>query len=317
MTGFSAELCRRTLERAAAFEEDQRIAVLGATPAGRAVTAALVRVGLGDLVTGLFDDEGIAVTSMADLPGAAPTLLVIAHDDAKEAWLLRARDLLDGQRPPPDVVIAGTGHLAFNDERYARLDAPALVPSYATGSPHTRHHIYNCLTAAATAGLDGAIVEFGAFKGGTTAWMARVASDLGIDGPVIGFDTWDGFPARRSLLDLYEHPRCVFGDLDAVRAYTAPYGVELVAGDITETFHRLAGMPLLLSFFDTDNYSPARAALELCADQTVVGGSIVLDHVATLPDYVDTVGERIAAAEVLDDRPFLHLHDTGVYTRIR
>jgi hypothetical protein len=118
------------------------------------------------------------------------------------------------------------------------------------------------------------------------------------------------------VLDLYTHPRCVFTDLDAVRAYTEPFGVELIAGDIVETFRQLDGEPLLLCFFDTDNYSPARAALDLCARQLVVGGSIVFDHVATIPEYIDTLGERMAAFEVLPPLGFLHLHGTGVFTKI-
>ena len=178
-------------------------------------------------------------------------------------------------------------------------------------------HLYQCLRACARAGLRGAIVEFGAFKGGTTAWLARVVAHLGLDGcRVIGLDTWAGFPPRRSVLDLYEHPRCVFTDLDAVRAYVEPFGVELIAGDITGTYRALEGEPLLLAFFDTDNYSPARAALELCARQLVVGGSIVFDHVATTADYVDTLGERVAAYEVLEPAGFLHLHGTGVFTKL-
>jgi len=101
-----------------------------------------------------------------------------------------------------------------------------------------------------------------------------------------------------------------------VRAYVEPFGVQLIAGDISETYRQLEGRPLLLCFFDTDNYSAARVALELCARQLVVGGSIVFDHVATLPEYIDTLGERMAAYEVLPSRGFLHLHGTGVFTKI-
>ena len=102
------------------------------------------------------------------------------------------------------------------------------------------------------------------------AWLARCAKALGLNAsPVIGLDSCSGFPPRRSLLDMYEHPRCVFSDLDAVRAYTESFGVELIAGDISDTYVQLKGRPLLLCFFDTDNYSPTKAALPLCMEQTV------------------------------------------------
>lgn len=320
MTAFSDQLVERTLDRV--LQRDAHaVALLGLTAATLAVRAALERAGLGDRVIGIFaehpgsgEKDVIALDELAD---RYHDLLVIG-EDADKAGLLDAYRRAAGERePPPDAVLAGTGHLAFANPDFEELNAPALVPSYATGSPYTREHLFACLKAAAGAGLRGAIVEFGAFKGGTTAWLARAAAHLGLDGcRIIGLDSWAGFPPRRSVLDLYEHPRCVFTDLDAVRAYVERFGVELIAGDITDTYRQLDGVPLLLAFFDTDNYSPARAALELCADQLVLGGSIVFDHVATVPDYIDTLGERMAAYEVLGSRPFLHLHGTGVFTKV-
>jgi len=168
------------------------------------------------------------------------------------------------------------------------------------------------------AGRRGAVVELGAFKGGTSVWLAKATAGLGLsDCPVIAFDAWDGFPPRRSLLDLYEHPRCVFRDLEAVRAYTMPYGIELVVGDIRETVpRRLVKDPVLLAFIDTDNYSGTQAALEPILTNLVTGGAIVFDHYYTTADYPYTVGERIAAEQVLGDAGLLHLHGTGVFVNL-
>jgi predicted O-methyltransferase YrrM len=315
--GFAQALTQRTLDRIAALDA-QRVALLGFTVASLTVRRALRDAGLHERILGIYDETASdTVRALTDLRDQPHDLLVIGHDSTKAHVLTAYRAVVGEQPTPPAVVLAGTGHLDYHDADFELLNAPALVPSYATGSPHTREHLFQCLQAAARNGLHGAIVEFGAFKGGTTAWLARVASHLGLaDSPIIGFDSWAGFPQRRSVLDLYEHPRCVFTDLDAVRAYTEPFGVRLVAGDISETYRCLEGQPLLLCFFDTDNYSPARAALQLCAEQLVVGGSIVFDHVATTADYIDTLGERMAADEVLPPLGFLHLHGTGVYTKI-
>ncbi len=316
---FTDEIISRTLAAIAA-QAGGHVALIGASGTALRLHGVLADAGLSDQVTGIYDErEGTEppFRPLDQLGEGDPQLLVICADAEKEDLLRAARDHLGVLRgPPPEVVIAGTGHLEFRDALFAELDAPALVPSYATGSPHTRVHLFQCLQAAADHGLRGAIVEFGAFKGGTTAWLARVAKRLGLDAKVIGFDTWDGFPARQSLLDLYTHPRCVFTDLEAVRAYTEPYGVELVPGDITETYERLRGEPLALCFFDTDNYSPTQAALELCVEELVPGGAIVFDHVATSAEYVDTIGERVAAYELLADRPLLHLHGTGVFIKL-
>jgi O-methyltransferase len=319
MTDFRTALLNSVDERVTAHGY-RSIALLGFTPAAIAVRRALTDAGLADRIVGVFDDRPQSqppAQPLAALAALDHDLLVVTSDAEKADTLLAYRAAVGERLQPPDVVIAGSAHLAFRDPEYERLNSPALVPSYATGSPNTREHLYQCLKASARGGLRGAIIEFGAFKGGTTAWLARVAAYLELEGcRLIGLDSWTGFPPRRSVLDLYEHPRCVFTDLEAVRAYVEPFGVELIAGDISETYQALEGEPILLAFFDTDNYSPARAALELCARQLVVGGSIVFDHVATTPDYIETLGERIAAYEVLGPAGFLHLRGTGVFTKI-
>ena len=314
---FAQALAERTLDRIVRTNA-QHVALLSFTAASLTVRGALATAGLDERVLGIYDDAAESDTRpVADLRDQPHDLLVVCEDADKAAALNRYRLVVGEQAVPPEVVLAGTAHLEYRNADFDLLNAPALVPSYATGSPYTREHLFQCLQAAAANGLRGAIVEFGAFKGGTTAWLARATKHLGlVDSPVIGLDSWTGFPPRRSVLDLYEHPRCVFTDLEAVRAYTEPFGVRLIPGDISETYRELEGQQLLLCFFDTDNYSPARAALELCAEQLVVGGSIVFDHVATTQDYIDTLGERMAAEEVLPSRGFLHLHGTGVYTKI-
>lgn len=301
---------------------DPRVALIGLTLQALDVRAVLTGRGLGSTVLGIFDPDepqgraGLA-TGWADLAGLRPNIIVICADADKED-LLRATDKALGDRASlPEVVLAGTAHLEFRDPVYDRLDAPALVPSYATGYPHTRVHLYQCLQAAAVNGLHGAIVEFGSFKGGTTAWLARTARHLGLAGPVIGFDSWAGFPPRRSLLDLYEHPRCVFDDLDGVRSHLERLEVELVVGDIADTAAtRLENEPILLAFVDTDNYSPARAALTAVLPNLVRGGAVVFDHFHTTDDYIMTIGERMAAQDILTGAGLLQIFGSGVFVRI-
>jgi predicted O-methyltransferase YrrM len=321
-TRFDEELLARTL-RAITESNAERIALIGSTASALQLRAELHNAGLHDRLLGIFDPHADANGKLQDprplqeLVDQRPDLIVVCADEQKTE-ILHAYIAAGGEQEPlPRVVIAGSAHLAFRDPVFDELEAPALVPSYATGSPHTRVHLYQCLKAAAANELSGAIVEFGAFKGGTTAWLARAAQRLGLDAKVIGFDTWEGFPPRRSLFDLYEHPRCVFSDLGAARAYTDRYGIELVPGDIADTYRRLEAEELLLCFFDTDNYTPTRAALALCLRQLVVGGSLVFDHVATTPEYIDTLGERAAAYEILGESDLLHLHGTGVFIKVR
>jgi O-methyltransferase len=159
------------------------------------------------------------------------------------------------------------------------------------------------------------VAEFGMFKGGTTMFLSRVIERLGASWPVIGFDTFGGFPPRRSPLDMYDHPGCVFTDQAAVRRYLDGRDIEIVAGDIAETCRRLEGEDLVLTFIDTDNYTPARAAIEVVSDHTVPGGAIVFDHFTGTDRFRYTLGERIAGRALLGDPRWFHLHGTGVFYR--
>lgn len=146
-------------------------------------------------------------------------------------------------------------------------------------------------------------------------FLSRIIERLGARWPVIGFDTFGGFPPRRSPLDMYDHPDCVFTDLAAVRRYLDRRDIEIVTGDIACTCRRLEGEELVLTFIDTDNYTPAKAAIEVVRERTVPGGAIVFDHFADSSRFRYTLGERIAARAILDDARWLCLHGTGVFYR--
>lgn len=315
----AADLARQLVNLFTA--EPGPILILGATAAGLEVQAQLLALGLGRFCIGLTAPGAITTASYL-LPWQAaveqPVTYLVVADDQDKRELLNAYEASAPTGPPfPRVILSGIAHLNFRDELYDELNAPALVPSYATGYPFTRVHIFQHLQAAAANGLSGAIVELGAFKGGTTAWLAGVADRLHLDGPVLAFDSWDGFPPRRSLLDMYEHPRCVFKDIESVRAYLEPRGVELVLGDIADTAPaRLANTPVLLAFVDTDNFSPAFAALQTLRDNVVAGGAIVFDHYTTTEDYIYTLGERIAGQRALVDHGFMQVHGTGIFVRL-
>src|SRR5207249_6313537 len=104
-------------------------------------------------------------------------------------------------------------------------------------------------------------------------------------------------------------------DYQTVSDYLKPLGVQLVRGDISETFVQLKGVPLMLTLFDTDNFTPTRNALELCYQQTVKGGILAFDHYYCDERWIDTVGERIAVAQVLSDKQTFHLQGTGIFLK--
>lgn len=241
-------------------------------------------------------------------------VLVVATDNEKEDLLLESLPFMQGT---PKIILAGYGHLAFRDPLFHAELAQLIVPSLANGYPNSLVHLYQCLVNAARLRLAGAVAELGMFKGGTTMFLSRIIERLGMDWPVIGFDTFDGFPPRRSPLDMYDHPGCVFTDLPAVRRYLEGRNVEVVAGDIAQSCKRLQHEDLVLTFLDTDNYTPAEAALAVVRERTVVGGAIAFDHFTGVNRFRYTLGERMAGRVLVDDARYFHLHGTGVFYRQR
>jgi hypothetical protein len=301
------------------------VVLLGFTDVCAQVHGRLCVLGLDESIVAVLDQREDVVGSRLgrlqvqpigkakELPAADMVVVVCADRDKEE--LLRSYAASTDELPA--IIIAGDAHFEFSDAIFAASTAKALVKSTATGSPYTLIHLFECLQTAARLGLQGAIAEFGMYKGGTTVMLARMASNLGLDSRVLGFDSFSGFPPRRSMFDMYADPVCEFTLLDDVRHYCEPYGIEIVVGDILETVERLADEPLILSFFDTDNYSPTRAALPVCIANTVIGGSIVFDHYHSLHEFRYTIGERLAAKELLPGDDFMHFHGTGVFTRLR
>jgi O-methyltransferase len=294
--------------------------VLGLTPVTVRLLASLASSGLAGVVEAAFAPRppdvdlrlAVPVRPLEALAATRYGVLVVAADEEKEDLLCAAMPFIRGT---PKVIVAGYGHLAFRDAAFGEELAGLLVPSLANGYPNSLVHLYQCLANAARLGLRGAVAEFGMFKGGTTMFLARMIRRLGAGWPVIGFDTFAGFPPRRSALDMYDHPGCVFTDLPAVRRYLDGQDIEIVPGDIVETCARLKTEDLVLTFIDTDNYTPARAAIQVARERTVPGGAIVLDHFTGTDRFRYTLGERIAGRVLLDDSRYFHLHGTGVFYR--
>lgn len=305
---------------AAILDGATAVAILGATPTALRIIEHLTHTGLDSCLHGIYTSNPVTgalripVHPFDRLHGHHFDVVVVADDADKETLLLAALPYLTGT---PRVIVAGYAHLAYRNPAYHQQLAGLLVPSLANGYPHTLPHLHQCLLNAARLGLQGVVAEFGMFKGGTTMFLSRVIEQLGTAWKVIGFDTFNGFPPRRSPLDMYDHPECVFTDLDAIRRYLTGRNTEIVAGDITETAHRLDNEDLVCTFIDTDNYTSARAAIDVAQDRTLVGGAIVFDHFTGVDRFRYTLGERMAAFPLLEDPRYFHLHGTGVFYRQR
>lgn len=295
------------------------LAILGHTSLSYDIRQFLISLGVASQLLGIYSNPVMAccagsIKEIRTLAVDVPAVVIVASDELKQELLVEAAPYL---APRTRIIMAGYGHFQFRDPVYDSVVRDALVPSLANGYPHTLVHLYQCLANAARLGLRGVVAEFGMFKGGTTMMLSRFVERLGQSWPVIGFDTFAGFPPRRSCLDMYAHPGCVCCDESAIRRHLAGRNVEVVAGDICSTVARIAGEDVVLAFVDTDNYTPAAAVLDVIQDRVLVGGAIAFDHVTGRNRFVYTLGERIAAVRLMDDARYFHLHDTGVFLRQR
>lgn len=320
MPAFIESLLHQTIE---ALTADGSTAVLwGFNPDSAALAFQLGERGFKPAITAIVDDAGVSKTKRLydGIPVITPEelravnfdVLVIALNTDKELALTRFRTY-DARLP--QVIIAGTDHLRFRDPEFDLLRDSLIVPSRAAGYGSMLIHLYQCLQYIKKRGLQGDIAEFGVYKGGTTAFIAKTIRSLELSARLYAFDTFSGFPARKSVLDLYSDAHDEYRDDGSVAAYLTDLSVTIVPGDISDTYRKIAGVPLSLSFFDTDNYSPTRAALEMCYEQTVSGGVLAFDHYYCDERWLYTVGERIAIDEVLSDKQVFHLHGTGIFIK--
>lgn len=302
------------------YQGASSVGILGLTSTTLRLLARLNRAGTTSALRAIYARPAgrdapslpVPVLDFSRLRETDHDVLVVAADAAKED-LIRAAVPFIGNTPK--VILSGYGHLRFRDRLFEAIVASLSVPSLANGYPHTLTHLYECLGNAARRGGNGVVAEFGMFRGGTTMFLSRVIEELGMDWPVIGFDTFAGFPPRRSVLDMYDHSDCGSVDLGSVRHYLKDRNVEIVVGDIVDTCHRLACENLVLTFMDTDNFTPAAAALEIVRERTITGGAIVFDHFTGVDRFRYTLGERFAANSLLDDKRYFNLHGTGVFCR--
>jgi hypothetical protein len=290
-----------------------RVAITGWSPASIELAADPAFVSGSAELVGIFAAQaGGRVLPLSDLPAHIPDIVVIAEDAGKEIILEEIARTLPANTK---IVIGGFSHFEFHDDVFDKIRRDLFIPSFANGYRHCLVHIYQCLQYAHRRGIKGCVAEFGMFKGGTTMLISRFIDAIGADWKVYGFDTFNGFPNKRSPLDMYAHPDCVFLDVEMVRAVFAGRNVEVVAGDVVDTVTRLDGEQLVLSFVDTDNFTSAEAIIRVIADRTQIGGAIIFDHWTGHDRHIDTIGERIAAKRLTADPRYFNLHGTGVFLR--
>ena len=294
-----------------------KVAIVGWTPTALDLAADPAFTTGSASLCGIYaerEGEGTATRNLDALEADCPDIVVIAEDKGKEKLLEAVAKYVP---PTTKLLIGGFGHFDFQDDVFDRIRQESFIPSFANGYPNSLVHIYQCLRSAHRLDLKGVVAEFGMFKGGTTMLISRFIEEMGANWKVFGFDTFGGFPPKRSALDMYAHPDCVFRDAALVKSMFSGRNVEIIEGDIVATVGCLRDQNLVVSFVDTDNFTSASAIVDVVKDRTVQGGAIVFDHWTGSNRHLDTIGERIAAKTLASDDRYLNLHGTGVFLRVQ
>jgi len=163
--------------------------------------------------------------------------------------------------------------------------------------------------------VHGVIIEFGVRWGQNLALFSAfrgMFEPFNYSRRVIGFDTWEGFPA----VDSKDGPHVAANDYGVSSGYIAQLEellalheadspiahkrkFELIQGDATETFDRyLEANPytvVALAYFDFDLYSPTKRCLELVLERVTRGSVIAFDEL-NCPEFP---GETLAVMETI------------------
>lgn len=158
-----------------------------------------------------------------------------------------------------------------------------------------------CVESVVTDGVEGDVIEAGAWRGGASILMRAALDTLGDERAVVVADSFQGFAAgarpdsdvdRLSSFDFLAVPQ------EEVRDSFARFGcdrnVELVPGFFEETLHALAGRPWAIVRLDADTYEATHEALGRLYPGLVRGGYLIID------DYSWFDGCRRAVDEFRD-----------------
>ncbi|MGV9823066.1 TylF/MycF/NovP-related O-methyltransferase [Nocardia xishanensis] len=140
------------------------------------------------------------------------------------------------------------------------------------------------LTRVVRAGVTGAVVEFGCYRGGMTAWMRAVLDALEADAPVHAYDSFRGLPAvgchDSDYLAEGEFAASV-GDVLRLHEQFGLRRPHVHAGLFAHTLPEQLPARIAFAYLDGDRYESTLECLRAALPRLAPGAILVLD------DYAD------------------------------
>lgn len=156
--------------------------------------------------------------------------------------------------------------------------------------------------------LPGDAIEFGAYQGAISFFLALCLRDLGLKKKVWMLDSFHGLPETDASLDGPFRQGAMAASLEAVSKLRSQLGlerrVEIRAGWFEESLPRIPkDARFCLAHLDADIYSSTRTALGYVLPRLVEGGALILDDCL----FHGATGVVQAVDEVLGRDVHLHL----------
>jgi len=157
--------------------------------------------------------------------------------------------------------------------------------------------LQRCVESVVRDGVEGDLVEAGAWRGGSSILMRATLDSLGEERTVWVADSFQGFPegAERDAMVELSTFEFLAVPADEVRANFARFGldrgVRIVEGFFEETLPGLAGETWAIARLDGDTYDATRAALDSLYDGLSVGGYLIVDDYGGFDECRDAVDE--------------------------
>lgn len=164
-------------------------------------------------------------------------------------------------------------------------------------------------------GIEGDIIEFGSYRGGSAIFLAAAARALGLSTTVYALDTFEGMPDSDSKLDFHHSNNFQDVSFEDLLAYKEKLGLTnliFVKGRFEETALPLLkkSQKIILAHIDCDLYTSTRYAIDITLPQLHDhGGYLVFDDAlqSTCLGALQAVEEMIQENHLRAEQSFPHL----------
>ncbi|TQM33183.1 TylF/MycF/NovP-related O-methyltransferase [Nocardia bhagyanarayanae] len=140
------------------------------------------------------------------------------------------------------------------------------------------------LVGVVRAGVAGAVVEFGCYRGGMTAWLRAVLDSVGADPPVHAYDSFRGLPAPGRHDSAYLAEGEFAASVGEVVTLHERFGLRrphVHAGWFAHTVPEQLPARIAFAYLDGDRYESTLLCLRACLPRLAPGAVLVFD------DYAD------------------------------